>query len=512
MGGARQQHAGMVSVWLAVCPILWATDTQAVGSLSDVVESNDRAAALRMIADGSDVNERSVDGTSALHWAVHHGDLELVEELIAHGAEADVRNDYGVTPISEAGVEGDYQMVKALLDAGANVDSPNAEGQTVLMAVARTGHVDTAELLLERGANVNAKEEWGGQSALMWAASQKQPAMIDVLIAHGANVDARGRQQDWQRKVTAEPRIKMMQNGGFTPLLYAAREGCGACVERLLAGGADINLSDPDGMTPLVLALFNRHFDTAGVLIEHSADVNQWDWWGRGPLYMAIELNQIPASRRGDLPTADQLTGLDVARMLLERGARVDMRLRNQPPLRNDPGDRGFVDGTPDSEVINTGATPLFPAVKASDDAAVKLLLEYGANVSFSNAFGITPMLAAAGVAHVYGLFKNTPTIGRFKTGAQAVATMKLLAAAGAKLDDRTLTLAPEFQRKALTGLTAAHGAAQEGWSEVIQYLHDMGADINAKTTDESAATPRDLAMAKGRQETVTLIDELIAD
>jgi ankyrin repeat protein len=509
---AARQHVGMACVLLAMCPTLWASNALAAGSLPDVVESNDRAAALRMIAEGGDVNERSVDGTTALHWAVHQGDFDLVEQLLAHGADARVRNDYGVTPISEAGVEGDYQIVKALLDAGADVESPNPEGQTVLMAVARTGHVDTAKLLLEHGANANANEEWGGQSALMWAASQKQPAMIDVLVAHGADVDARGRQQDWQRKVTAEPRIKMMQNGGFTPLLYAAREGCSECAARLVAGGADINLSDPDGMTPLVLALFNRNFDIAGVLIEHGADVNQWDWWGRGPLYMAIELNQIPASRRGDLPASDTLTGLDVARMLLERGARVDMRLRNQPPLRNDPGDRGFVDGTPDSEVINTGATALFPAVKASDDAAVKLLLEYHANPSVANAFGITPMLAAAGVAHVYGLFKNTPTIGRFKTGEQAVTTMKLLAAAGAKLDDRTLTLAPEFQSKSLAGLTAAHGAAQQGWSEVIQYLDDMGADINAKSTDPSAVTPRDLAMAKDRQETVALIDKLIAN
>jgi ankyrin repeat protein len=71
-------------------------------------------------------------------------------------------------------------------------------------------------VLLEHGADVNATEAWGGQSALMWAASQQHPEMIRVLIEHGAAVDAFGRQHDWQRKVTAEPRIKFMQNGGFT--------------------------------------------------------------------------------------------------------------------------------------------------------------------------------------------------------------------------------------------------------------------------------------------------------
>jgi ankyrin repeat protein len=302
-----------------------------------------------------------------------------------------------------------------------------------------------------------------------------------------------------------------MMNGGFTPLLYAAREGCGECVKRLVAGGADIDLSDPDGMTPLVLALYNRNFDTAGVLIEQGADINQWDWWGRGPLYMAIELNQVPASRRGDLPAADKLTGLDVARMLLEHGARVNMRLREQPPLRNDPGDRGFVDGTPDTLVVNTGATALHPAAKASDDAAVKLLLEYHADVSIANVFGITPVMAAAGVGHMYGIFKTSPTIGRFKTGAQAVETMKLLIAAGATLDVRSRELAAEFQKKPMAGLTPAHGAALQGWSEVIQYLHDAGAPLDEKTTSPDGSTPRDLAVAKDKAETVALIDKLLA-
>ena len=213
--------------------------------------------------------------------------------------------------------------------------------------------------------------------------------------------------------------------------MYAAREGCVACVEPLVAGGADIDLSDPYGMTPLVLALYNRQFDTAVELIERGADIDQWDWWGRSPLYLAIELNEIPDSRRGDLPALDTNTGLDVARVLLARGANVNMRLKHQPPLRNEPGDRGFTDGSPDVLVVSPGATALHVAAKASDDEAVTLLLENGANVDAANVFGITPFMAAAGVGHWYGVFREFPTIGRYKTGADAVATMKLLLAAG---------------------------------------------------------------------------------
>jgi uncharacterized protein len=488
-----------IASWLGLCSLGLITGGGAAAqSLPDLVESARRDEALRAIVAGADVNERSVDGTTALLWAAHHGDFELVERLLARGADANARNDYGATPLGEAAVEADTKTIAALLAAGADIESPNAEGQTALMVVARTGNVATARLLLDRGADVNATEGFGGQSALMWAAAQQQPAMIRLLLERGAAVDARGRTRDWDRKVTAEPRIKIMQNGGFTALLYAAREGCVECIAALVEGGADVDLTDPDGMTPLVLALLNRNFDAAGELIERGADVNRWDWWGRSPLYLAIELNRVPASRHGDLPSLDALTGLDVARELLARGANVDMRLKNQPPLRHEPGDRGFVDGSPDALVINTGATALHAAAKAGDDLAVRLLLEHGASVDPRNVFGITPFLAAAGVGRVYGIFKEYPVLGRWVTADQAVETMKILRAAGARADERSAT-----------GLTAAHGAAQAGWSSALRYLHELGVDLGAANTAKQ--TPRDLAAEKDRKDTVAVIDELLA-
>ena len=507
---ARSAFHGAVA-WMVVCPVFWGSTAVAATSLPDLIESNNREEALRVIAAGADVNERSVDGTTALHWAAYHGDLELVEQLLERGADPNTRNDYGITAIATAAVEGDYRMIEALVEAGADVDSPNAEGQTVLMAVARTGRVDTAQLLLAHGADVNAKEQWGGQSALMWAAAQEQPEMIRVLIEHGASVNERGLAHDWQRWQTSEPRLKQLHVGGFTPLLYAARAGCVACATELVAGGADIELTDPRGITPLLMALLNRHFDTAAALIEDGAEVDRWDWWGRSPLYVAIELNIIPDSRRRDLPALDEHTGLDIARMVLERGANVNMRLKQQPPMRSDPGDRGLTDGSPDVLVINTGATPLHPAVKASDDEAVKLLLQYGTNPSAANVYGITPFMAAAGVGHWYGLFIAYPLIGRYKTGADAVETMKLLLAAGAETDARTTDLSLGYQRPPVAGLTAAHGAAFQGWPEVIQFLHDLGMDINAKQTSADGMTPRDVAMAEEKFETAALIEQLLA-
>ena len=104
------------------------------------------------------------------------------------------------------------------------------------MAVARTGNVEAAKVLLEHGATVDARESFGGQTALMWASARRHPEMIELLIAHGAAVDARSIRRDYQRHVTAEGRPKSLDSGGFTPLLYAARENCIACVEGLARG------------------------------------------------------------------------------------------------------------------------------------------------------------------------------------------------------------------------------------------------------------------------------------
>ncbi len=118
-----------------------------------------------------------------------------------------------------------------------------------------------------------------------------------MLVKAGADVNARGAIREWQRRVTSEPRPKGMNRGGFTPLLYAAREGCIECARELLAGGADINLADPDQTTPLVMALMNLHFDFASFLIKAGADVDRWDLYGQTPLYVAIDMNTLPRGR-----------------------------------------------------------------------------------------------------------------------------------------------------------------------------------------------------------------------
>jgi ankyrin repeat protein len=437
------------------------------------VERGDRTTAEGLINAGADVREKDADGTTALHWAANQGDVPLTRALIDAGADVRAVNIYGATPVSAAAETGSAEVLDLLLKSGADPESATPEGQTALMAVARTGRVEAAKALLKHRANPNAREQWGGQTALMWAAAQSQPEMIRLLLRHGAQVDARAIVRDWQRRVTAEGRPKDMNRGGLTALLYAAREGCIPCVRELLGRGADVNLADPDGVTPLILALMNIHWDTARYLIEHGADVNLWDFFGRTPLYAAVDMNTLPKGRRVELPSLDETSGLQVIGMLLDRGANANAQLKLRVPHRQVPYDRYT------EPMLNIGATPLLRAAKAGDIEVVKLLLAHGALANLPNFNGDTPLMAAVGKGWI-----NSPTRGAFYTEEQALEVYALLRAAGADVNART-----HFNE------TALHSAALRGWNELVKRLVADGAQLDVE--DGHGLTPIDFAMGR---------------
>jgi ankyrin repeat protein len=474
----------------------------AASPLIEAAKANDRAAALALIEKRVDVNAPEADGTTALHWAAHNGDVELVQRLIRAGANVMAVNEYGATPMSEAAALADPRLLAALLEAGANVESPNADGQTALMLVARTSRVDAAQLLLKHGANVNAVEKWRGQTALIWAAAQSQPAMVRALVAAGADVNARATVNNWSRQVTAEPRAIYRPAGGLTPLLYAAREGCVDCTMALVDGGADINLPDPEGISPLLMAVMNMRFDAAAALIRRGANPNHFDFWGRAPLYAAVDLNTLPRGGRPDRPVLDKTSSLDVVRLLLDAGANPNAQLKLPPPFRNVGNDRGL-DG-----LLTTGSTPLLRAAKALDAPAVQLLLDKGADLSLANSRGITPLMAAAGLGSV-----DADTRGFYlseDTEQRAIASLRLLLKAGGDINARDSR-----------GLSPLHEAARWGWNDVVQFLVDNGADLNAK--DSRGNTPVDSALGKAggnsrggqridvHQDTAELLKKLMA-
>jgi ankyrin repeat protein len=510
-------------------------------TLPGAAEAGDRAAVTRLLsAKGTNVNATSADGSTAIMYAAANDDLEMVRALIKAGANVKLKNQLGTSALTEAAIIGSTPVIQALLKAGADPNFRNQDGETPLMAAARSGKVDAARALLAAGADINAKETWGGQSAIMWASAQCQADMVKFLASKDANVNDHGKINQWERKVIQEPRPKDMNKGGFTPLHYAAREGCVACVENLLAAHADPDSEDPDRETPLLLALENLHFDAAAVLIKGGADLDKWDLFGRSPVYMAADVSTLPMKGNGAvavIPSPDKLTALDVGRMMLERGANPNIQLKRRPPYRDVPQDRGG-DG-----MLAQGATPLLRAARGGDDKFTALLLEYHAIVDLPSKEGITPLMAAAGVD-----FGTRATRGRNRTDEGVLATMALLVKAGANVNARSLLdrgagrggpgggggrgggaaggrggapaaapaaggfgagesvgerIANSFRRgsqmpsaNAVPNQTALHGAAQHGFDKYIEFLVANGADLTAK--DAAGRTPLDAARGAG--------------
>lgn len=459
--------------WFAVLLLGLPVAALAGSPLIDAIQGNDIPAALKLLDEGADARAKLSDGTTALHYAAHVGNLDLVNRLLKAGAPVNVRNDYGSTPMQEAAERGDAALIRALLKAGADANTANDEGETALMTVARTGNIDAAKLLIKARANVNAVESWRGQTALMWAAAQSNPEMVKLLLKSGAKPNVISMVRDWARKVTAEPRPQNRPPGGFTALLLAAREGCAECAKALIDGHADLNLTNPENITPLLEAILNARFDTAKVLIEAGADVNRWDVWGRAPLYSAIDYNTTPRGGRPDRPSADVTLPLEIARMLLARGANPNMQLKLFPPYRSLGQDRGG------DALLTTGTTPLLRAAKAGDVEATKLLLQYKALPDLQNNLGATPLLAAAGVN-----WSITDIRGRFRNERQCIETAKLLVAAGANVNAVN-------ER----GQTALHAATQLGWTQFVRFLAANGAKLDIK--DRGGVTALDIATGR---------------
>jgi ankyrin repeat protein len=467
MSAVRTLLAGVAVALIAVVA------QAAPGTVVEAVKASDGATALELIKGKADVNVAESDGTTALHYAVYHDDAVLVDALLKAGAKAQVANRYGSTPLLEAAVRGNPVVIERLVKAGADVNVGNGDGQTALMILARTSNIAAAKILIGHGANVNVTEHWHSQTPLMWAAAESQSGMMKLLLDHGAKPDTRSLLNHWARMVTAEPRAQQREVGGLTALLYAARQGCLECVKLLVDKHADLNLPDPEGITPLLMAVQNFHFDVGAYLVGRKAIVNTWDWWGRTPLWAAVDLNTIPHGGRPDQPSLDNTTSVKMIGILLDAGANPNPQLKLFPPYRAVGPDRGA------DLLLTMGATPLLRAAKAGDAAAVKLLLEHGANPNLPNIQGVTPLMAAAGLGS-----NEIDTRGRFKTQPDMIASIDLLVKAGAEVNAHDNN-----------GQTALHGAALFGYDDVIKDLVAHNADVNAK--DKKGMTPLDSAMGR---------------
>jgi len=333
------------------------------------------------LADVEDVNARQPDGSTPLQWAAFEGNVAEARRLIAAGADVNATNNYGINAMLLAADIASTELIQLLLKHGVDPDTSNTDGETPLHLVARAGNIEAAKALLKAGAKVDPREKFGDQTPLMWAVVRRHPAMAEFLLEQGADVNARSAIREYQRVATAESRAKSLDRGGFTPLLYAARENCRECMDVLLRHGADVNLPDPSGVVPMVIAMINGNTDIAKRLIEAGADVNQWDIYGQAPLHVAIaNMSGGRSVNPLDADEPQQATGAELVQMLIERGANPNQQTYFRPAVRGGGG---------------RGTTPFLVAVGTGNLDLVKQLVAGGANVKLSTSEGTGAIHAA---------------------------------------------------------------------------------------------------------------------
>jgi ankyrin repeat protein len=455
-----------------------ATGAQAQSPLADAAMRGNRAAAQALIERRADVNATQVDGTTALHWAVRNNDLDLTRQLLKAGASANATNRYGLTPLTLAAETGSAALVDALLASGGMANAASREGETVLMLAARAGNVPAVRSLLAKGADPNAAESWFGQTALMWAAGENHAGVVTALIEAGASIDARSRAGEGQPKRSTPDGVAFQTphtnfpRGSFTPLMFAARDGALDGARALLDAGAAINLTQPDGMAALHLAIINAHYDVAALLVERGADVNLQDTSGRSPLFLTADLSRLEWLFSRPAPKASgRMEAIDLARLLLDKGADPNARITRKPALLHH-------EATGNASIA-TGATALFKAATTSDVPLFMLLLERGADPFLATQNKTTPFLAVAGLN-----WKDIASIG---TEDESLKLLQVLLDRGADVN-----AANDL------GETAMHAAAQRGADRIIRFLHARGARLNEP--NKEGRTPLDEAIGQANE------------
>jgi uncharacterized protein len=483
---------------LALFAVLAAGATPPIKPDTRIVEAaaqQDMANVRALVKRGVNVNGARPDSSTALLWASHWDDLAIADLLLHAGAKVNAANDLGVTPLDLAAENASIGMVQKLLSAGADPNIAQTGGLTALMIAAHTGNVEVVKALVEHKANVQAATKETKNTALMWAVSDQFPDIVKVLIEARADVHASAA-------------------NGMTALLYAAQNGDMETAKTLIAAGVKVNETGSDGTHPLPFAIVRGQGAFALFLLDQGADPNGGLGGIRALHAAAASANSWltawnaahPAGGAGGARGRGMQVGgrglnpamrLRLVKALLAHGADPNARATTSGLMMTYIGypRKGAFDpfecGTGDMR----GATPLWAAANAAagnqgqimentgmlptDGYAdiIRVLLEAGADQRLTTDDGTTPLMAAAGLGggtFAPGLQRGYRTLG-------AEEAVKLLVEAGG---DVNAVNEADF--------TALHGATMRGLDEVIQYLVDHGANINAR--DFRGRTPYRIA------------------
>jgi len=261
------------------------------------------------LADGVDVNSKSDIGRTPLDVAIAFKQPLITDLLRTHGGKT--RDELKAAESIVVAVElGNIEAVKQHLNDGTEVNAKGGTGRTPLHWAAIEGHKEIAELLIAGGADVNAKTN-DGKTPLDEAINPfyNKTEIANLLHKHGGkhgtiHSAAGGGDIEAVKKFLATGAdVNVKDKRGFTPLHWASISGHKEAVELLINNGADVNAIKGGGGTPLSYAASWGHEEIVELLIANGADVNVKDAFSETPLDVATH----PDNPNASAETADLL-------------------------------------------------------------------------------------------------------------------------------------------------------------------------------------------------------------
>jgi len=464
-----------------------------------------------------------VGGYTPLLIASRNGQTAVVEALLSAGADANQATANGATALMLASQGGNASAVNALINRGADVNAKEkVKGETALMIAASYGRADVVRALTAHGADLSVTTkvldmvQFNKEETERLAQLQAQQAAAGR--GQGAPEGRRGFNPNAKAGLERQYNYTELVGywGGMAPLHFAARQGQLGAAKALVEAHADLNQRTVgDNSTPMLVATINGHFDVAKYLLDQGADPNLAQHNGVTPLYAALNV-QWAAKALYPQPRAfeqQHLSYLDLMATLLDKGADPNARLTKKVWYAQYDFDQSGVD--------EAGSTPFWRAAYASDIDAMKLLVSRGADPNIPTMRmpgrvrtgdvgervvpdvaptppipvggpGVAPLLAASGEGYGEGFAANHH---RYAPSGMLAAVKYLIEELHADVNVRDHE-----------GNTALHNAAARGDNEMILYLVSKGA--NPKIVNRAGQTTVD--MANGPVQRITPFPETI--
>lgn len=219
----RSVLLGVASLLLATAPLIASGKTMSEPTLHNAATSGDVTSIKNLIAEGAKVDARNGSGATALLVATHANQVEVAKALIDAGADVNAKDKIEDSPYLYAGARGHLEILKMTLAHGADLKSINRYGGTALIPASERGHVETVRTLIDAGVDIDHVNKLGWtallEAIILGDGGERHQRIVELLVKAGANVN-------------------LADNDGVTPLQHARSSGYSKIEATLLAAGA----------------------------------------------------------------------------------------------------------------------------------------------------------------------------------------------------------------------------------------------------------------------------------